>query len=75
MIRINEGPLYRLCNRDWKPVYAQYWHSLLRIPTLATDDGRRKSVDLALQTFVLGVKTLHSTAEVPDNRHRGESWR
>ena len=25
--------LYRLRNRDWKPAYAQYWHSLLRIPT------------------------------------------
>ena len=25
--------LYRLCNRDWKPAYPQYWHSLLRIPT------------------------------------------
>ena len=34
---------------------------------LATGEGRRKSVDLALQTSVLGVKTLHSTAEVSDN--------
>ena len=41
------------------------WHSLLRIPT---GEGRRKSVDLALQTSVLGVKTLHSTAEVLDDR-------
>ena len=29
-------------------------------------EGRRKSVDLALLTSVLGVKTLHSMAEVPD---------
>ena len=30
---------------------------------LAMGEGRRKSVDSALQTSVLGVKTLHSTAE------------
>ena len=28
-------------------------------------------MDLALQTSVLGVKTLHSTAEVPDNMTKG----
>ena len=40
-------------------------------PTLATGEGRRKSADLALQTSVLGVKTLHSTAEV---QTKAESW-
>ena len=28
-------------------------------------------MDLALQTSVLGIKTLHSTAEVPDNYDKG----
>ena len=43
---------------------------MLALPVTDTDltgEGRRKSVDLALQTSVLGVKTLHSMAEVPDN--------
>ena len=61
--------LYRL--RGNLHNYAQYWHSLLWIPTLAMGEGRRKSVDLALQTSVLGIKTLHSTAEVTDNKAGG----
>ena len=44
---------------------------MLALPVTDTmGEGRRKSVDLALQTSVLGVKTLHSMAEVPDNMTR-----
>ena len=34
----------------------------------------RKGVDLALQTSLLGVKILHSTAEVPDNMTKASGW-
>ena len=50
----------------------QYLHSLLRIPTLpmvGVKEGGK-----ALQTSVLGVKTLHSTAEAPDNTTKASGW-
>ena len=53
LVRLRWHRLYRLRNQDWKPVLA--------LPVMDTDlamgEGR---VDLALQTSVLGVKTLHN---------------